>query len=292
MPTGTILEIGPGFGRWTQFLRQLSDRIVLVDLSERCIDACRSRFAGDPRFAFIVNDGTSLDEVEDGSIDFIFSFDSLVHAEADAVSQYLTHAARKLRPGGAGFIHHSNLRAFAQPQRARLPWFVTRRHWRGESMSADVFRELCRAAGLACRSQELINWLGRERDADWYRLDGECLPLIDCLSVFVNEPAETSLRAPIPNYRFVDEWREAVWIADVYGNAIKPAPVVEAPARATVLRKVAAAHRLWRSGGCHGVAAYAWRRARTVSSAYGAAVYAHAAGSANRRFLRRHLLRH
>jgi len=87
LPTDTILEIGPGFGRWTQYLRHLSRRLILVDLSERCIDACRHRFANDEHIEYLVNDGASLDQIEDGSIDFIFSFDSLVHAEADAVGQ-------------------------------------------------------------------------------------------------------------------------------------------------------------------------------------------------------------
>jgi ubiquinone/menaquinone biosynthesis C-methylase UbiE len=49
LPTDTLLEIGPGFGRWTQYLRDLSRRVVLVDVTERCIERCRARFAGDPR---------------------------------------------------------------------------------------------------------------------------------------------------------------------------------------------------------------------------------------------------
>jgi 16S rRNA A1518/A1519 N6-dimethyltransferase RsmA/KsgA/DIM1 with predicted DNA glycosylase/AP lyase activity len=39
VPTGTILEIAPGFGRWTRFLKDVCDRLVVVDLAERCIEA-------------------------------------------------------------------------------------------------------------------------------------------------------------------------------------------------------------------------------------------------------------
>ena len=46
VPAATILEIAPGYGRWTQFLRPLADRLVLVDLSATCIDVCRRRFTG------------------------------------------------------------------------------------------------------------------------------------------------------------------------------------------------------------------------------------------------------
>jgi hypothetical protein len=35
----TILEIAPGFGRWTKYLKDLCDRLVVVDLAPKCIDA-------------------------------------------------------------------------------------------------------------------------------------------------------------------------------------------------------------------------------------------------------------
>ena len=58
--------------------------------------------------------------VEDGSIDFVFSFDSLVHVEADVLDAYLDQLARKLTPDGVGFIHHSNMgRALRPASRAR-----------------------------------------------------------------------------------------------------------------------------------------------------------------------------
>src|SRR3954469_21448802 len=109
LPAGTILEIAPGYGRWTQFLKEECERLVAVDLTERCIDACRERFSDATNIEYHVNDGRSLDMVADGSIDFAFSFDSLVHAEADVVGAYVEQLARKLSPDGIGFIHHSNI---------------------------------------------------------------------------------------------------------------------------------------------------------------------------------------
>src|SRR5437899_8768206 len=57
---------------------------------------------------FHVNVGKSLDIISDESIDFAFSFDSLVHADGEVIGTYLRQLARKLKPRGAGFIHHSN----------------------------------------------------------------------------------------------------------------------------------------------------------------------------------------
>ena len=109
VPTGTILEIAPGYGRWTHYLRRLCDQLVVVDLAERCIDHCRQRFAEDHHIDYFVNDGRSLEMIEDNSIDFVFSFDSLVHVEADVLESYLRQLSSKLKPNGVGFIHHSNI---------------------------------------------------------------------------------------------------------------------------------------------------------------------------------------
>ena len=50
LPTGTILEIAPGFGRWTRFFAGLCDRLIVVDMSDRCIDACKQRFRDRSRY--------------------------------------------------------------------------------------------------------------------------------------------------------------------------------------------------------------------------------------------------
>ncbi len=184
VPAGTILEIAPGYGRWTQYLRDLCQQLVLVDLTDKCIDHCRERFSDSRHIAYHVNDGRSLAMVEDRSVDLVFSFDSLVHAEPEVIGGYLTQLADKLTPTGVGFLHHSNagsLKGVSSFTR-RIPdrWFRTLVHkgiavnlsaWRDVNMSADVFREQCRAAGLSCVTQELVSW-----EFGGY--------LIDCFSVF------------------------------------------------------------------------------------------------------------
>ena len=177
VPAETVLEIAPGYGRWTQFLRGLCGRLVGVDLSERCIESCRERFAGDDRAEFHVNDGRSLPTVADGSVDFAFSFDSLVHVELDVLAAYAGELTRVLKPGGAAFLHHSNLgehaayfdRVNGLPRGRRflrrMGWIETYDHHRGRSVTADKFRAAAAEAGLACPSQEIINW-GSTRTID------------------------------------------------------------------------------------------------------------------------------
>ena len=182
LPTGRCLEIAPGFGRWTQFLLELSDEVIAVDLIPCCVEACQQRFADNDRFEVFVNDGKSLEMVPDHSIDFVFSFDSLVHAESDVLDAYLRQLKRKLTPQGVGFFHHSNIGSYASRfwhrkvpvvrsiMKRVLPRSETATCNRAFSVTAERFRELTSNAGLHCVSQELVNW---------------SLPLlIDCLSVF------------------------------------------------------------------------------------------------------------
>src|SRR5262249_3583342 len=91
---GRILEIAPGHGRWTQFLRDHCTSLIGVDLAPSCVNECRRRFKTDPHLHFEVGDGRMLSMVADTSIDFAFSFDSLVHAEADVLETYAVELAR------------------------------------------------------------------------------------------------------------------------------------------------------------------------------------------------------
>lgn len=168
---GTVLEIAPGFGRWTHYLKDLAERLIIVDLAERCIDHCHARFATATNIDYHVNDGRSLGMVADTSVDFAFSFDSLVHADTDVMKAYARELARVLKPGGVAFLHHSNLGAHGRavtiakrfPQRA-LRGLVDRGvlidlyAWRSEDVTAEAVASAAAESGLSCVTQELISW--------------------------------------------------------------------------------------------------------------------------------------
>jgi hypothetical protein len=201
LPARHVLEIAPGFGRWTQFLRTQCDRLSAVDSASECVDACRARFAGDQRVQIFQNDGKSLEMIEDDSIDFAFTFDSLVHSNVEIVDAYVRQLARKLTRRGRAFIHHSNLAMY--PLSAR-PWpkpfrkafenvgLITRTNRRASDMSAGRFRELSARAGLICLSQELVNWRSKG--------------LIDCFSVVARaDGGEQATPDAIANPHFMQE---------------------------------------------------------------------------------------
>lgn len=158
VPTDSILEIAPGHGRVTDYLKDLCQNLTVVDVTPDCIEACKQRFSFSSNITYHVNDGKSLSMIPDQSIDFVISFDSLVHAEGDAIEVYLSQMTRILKPNGIGFIHHSNVGAI--PQLVKRISFVRKRLnniWRSETMTAKLFRQYCDRNGLQCVSQEIIN---------------------------------------------------------------------------------------------------------------------------------------
>jgi ubiquinone/menaquinone biosynthesis C-methylase UbiE len=100
LPARHILEIAHGHGRWTQFLADQCDALTLIELSAECLAVCRERFRERSHLRCHVNDGRSLRMVADRSIDFAFSFDSLVHVELPVLEAYLHELARVLTPDG------------------------------------------------------------------------------------------------------------------------------------------------------------------------------------------------
>src|SRR5437868_15472431 len=87
LPAGTILEIGPGYGRWTHYLKDYCQELLIVDRAAECIEACRRRFSSEPRITGFVNQRGSLAMIPDQSIDLIFSFDVFVHIKRDVVEE-------------------------------------------------------------------------------------------------------------------------------------------------------------------------------------------------------------
>ena len=157
LPVRTVLEIGPGFGRWTRYLKDLCSELVIVDISAMAIDHCKERFAMHPHVSAHVNDGLSLAMVEDRTIDLVFSFDSLVHVEANVMDAYLEEIARVLSPNGVAFVHHSNLGAY--PAGSYEPGAT---HWRGQSVSAASVESASERHGLSCISQEVLAWANNQ----------------------------------------------------------------------------------------------------------------------------------
>ena len=222
VPTGTILEIAPGYGRWSHYLRGLCDRLVLVDMAKDCIDACKKRFSLATNVEYHVNDGRSLAVVPDASIDFAFSFDSLVHADLDVIDGYINELAQKLTPEGAAFIHHSNAGAYRSSsvlaQRVPRRWaaglmrrgvLIDLAASRAPSVTAEAVVAACDRVGLSCVAQERISW-----ESGYY--------LIDTISVVT--PKGSRWDRPLATSTTRSFHAEAQRTAQLYARSSFPGP--------------------------------------------------------------------
>lgn len=212
LPARHILEIAPGHGRWTQFLANHTETLSIIDLSETCIEHCQARFAEFNHIRYYVNDGKSLQQIEDSSVDFVFCFDSLVHAEYDVICVYLKEIQRILVPGGSAVIHHSNLAAVPQHNRkTRWNKFLKQLgvriktglpHWRSVSVSADLVLAAAKEMHLPCTGQEIFKWIDTPYETD-------------CISVFWNGNTDHHTKR-MHNSQFQANIREASQLLDCY----------------------------------------------------------------------------
>jgi ubiquinone/menaquinone biosynthesis C-methylase UbiE len=179
--THRILEIACGYGRWTQYLKDLCKNLVVVDISEKCIQACKQRFSERAHIEYHVNDGIKLDMISDCSVDFVFSFDSLVHVDESVMKAYICQLQRILTDAGVAFVHHSNLGEYdgtysrickiPKLERLLMRFGILEKnlHWRDFSVDAKKVERFAKEDGLKCLSQEIIPW-------------GTKKMLIDCIS--------------------------------------------------------------------------------------------------------------
>lgn len=101
----TILEIGPGAGRWTETLQPLAKNLIIADVSQKSIEICKKRFLlkNNVEYKLIEN---RLDFIEDDVIDYIWSFAVFVHINPSDIERYIEDFSRILKPGGCAIIHH------------------------------------------------------------------------------------------------------------------------------------------------------------------------------------------
>lgn len=145
-PVRSVLEIACGMGRCSRYLIPHCDKFVGIDVVDKCVESCRVKM---PSGKFVVTDGLTI-PVESDSIDFVFSWDSLVHCDMVTVLAYLKEIKRVLSPEGSAFIHHSNWGSREGDNKAS--------GWRAKGVSAQDVSFQAAACGLDVDAQEVVSW--------------------------------------------------------------------------------------------------------------------------------------
>lgn len=171
---GTAIDLAIGWGRNTEKLRHVCDQVIGVDINQECIDHCAERFKGADNVSLLKTDGTQFTDIDDASVDLVYCFDAMVHFQPEVVDAYVAEFARVLKPGGFGFIHHSNW------TQALGGNFQEQPHWRNY-MSNSLFGYLVHREGLTMMDQRIVSWdesiPGAETDPAFVRD-------LDCISCF------------------------------------------------------------------------------------------------------------
>ncbi len=193
-----IVEIACGWGRWSRFLNNTCNKFVGYDINDTGIKNCEQQFYFDilnKKAFFYLNDGKTLTHTEDNSVDFIFSYDSLVHSQLDVIESYIKEAKRTLKPGGTMFLHHSNLQNCNTSNN---------KHWRSPDVGFELVNNLTKANNLSIISQEMFS----------YDTTNDSKSLHDCFTVVRNSPQANE--TIFFNLNYNDEMTNCKRIAQTY----------------------------------------------------------------------------
>lgn len=132
------LEIGCGIGRLMKPIARRCARVIGVDLSPNMVHFAERYLADTPNATVRLNDGKSIPEVDDASIDWMYSHLAFQHITlVEVVEKYLTEIHRVLKPGGYCRIQCWREGALPISERAKnvgrrilgRPVMHVQRHW-------------------------------------------------------------------------------------------------------------------------------------------------------------------
>lgn len=131
------------------------DRALLIDTVEDNLQeaAPRLKKAGCKADTFVAN-GNNFDGYKGKKVDFLYSWDAMVHFDVLDVVGYVSTVSKMV--DGYCLFHHSNYGKVTSDIRGNP-------HWRN-FMTKDVFAQICTSSGLEVVSQRVFAW--GEKDLD------------------------------------------------------------------------------------------------------------------------------
>ena len=105
-PEKTLVEIGPGGGRWTRYMLE-AKKIYAVDYHPEILNELKANISA-CNIVHVVNHGADFPTIPPASIDFLFSFGTFVHLDLDIIDQYLANMKQLLKPDGQVVLQYAD----------------------------------------------------------------------------------------------------------------------------------------------------------------------------------------
>lgn len=154
-PDMTVLEVGPGGGKWTVRIAPLVKKVIVLDVAETMLERTRERCeaAGISNVEYVAGNGNDFRPVGTQSIDLFFSYDVFVHIAIEDTFPYTGEIARVLKPGGVSVCHYAVASTSGAWDRVEQYgwWYRGQKHTLGQYyyFSPESLRRMYEHVGLA-----------------------------------------------------------------------------------------------------------------------------------------------
>jgi ubiquinone/menaquinone biosynthesis C-methylase UbiE len=148
----SVVDFACGYGRNTDYLIPLSDKILMVDVNEHNVEYCRRKYENNADVSVERCNGYDLSNIADESRSFVYTFDSMVHFPLEIVKAYVPEFYRILKRSGYALVQHSNY-TDGGPHAD----FKNNPHWRNY-MSSEIFGRIAKSAGFEVVEQQIHAW--------------------------------------------------------------------------------------------------------------------------------------
>lgn len=166
------MDFACGRGRIAKYFYQYAKEFICCDCSLEALLYCANRFSGvsTTKFKYIVSKIDEKLPIPESSVNFIYSWDAMVHFELDVIEKYVSIFSEILKTDGGGFIHHSSYKDMPDAVN-KLIWHQNP-HSRTYVSAAEVKR-VFENNGLKVVKQHQFIW-GNQKNGE----------VLDCITVF------------------------------------------------------------------------------------------------------------
>jgi ubiquinone/menaquinone biosynthesis C-methylase UbiE len=163
-PDMTVLEVGPGGGKWTVRIAPKAKRVIVLDVAEEMLKRTKVRCdsVGLKNVEYLLANGKDFQPIAEETIDFFFSYDVFVHIALEDTWPYAQEIARVLKPGGLGACHYAINSVSEAWERIEQQndWFRGGKHSLGQFyyFSPETLRRMYERCGLRVVEQHQEAW--------------------------------------------------------------------------------------------------------------------------------------